>query len=83
MKRFRYYILPRVCLALSVLVLLLGLWWGAAWVWSLFYSPIDDWQWSMDTGIWWLETGVLTLSPRLQDISPLLERTAAQAAPGA
>lgn len=28
-----------------------------------------------------LETGVLTLSPRLQDISPLLERTAAQAAP--
>ena len=30
-----------------------------------------------------LETGVLTLSPRLQDISPLLERTAAQAAPGA
>lgn len=30
-----------------------------------------------------LETGVLTLSPRLQNISPLLERTAAQAAPGA
>ena len=30
-----------------------------------------------------LETGVLTLSPRLQDISPLLERTAAQAVPGA
>ena len=26
MKRFRYYILPRVCLALSVLVVLLGLW---------------------------------------------------------
>lgn len=26
MKRFRYYILPRLCLALSVLVLLLGLW---------------------------------------------------------
>ena len=26
MKRFRYYILPRVCLALSVLVLLSGLW---------------------------------------------------------
>ena len=26
MKRFRYYILPRVCLVLSVLVLLFGLW---------------------------------------------------------
>ena len=26
---------------------------------TVFYSPIDDWQWSMDTGIWWLETGVL------------------------
>ena len=26
MKRFRYYILPRLCLALSVLVVLLGLW---------------------------------------------------------
>ena len=26
MKRFRYCILPRVCLVLSVLVLLFGLW---------------------------------------------------------
>ena len=26
---------------------------------TVFYSPLDDWQWSMDTGIWWLETGVL------------------------
>ena len=27
--------------------------------WAVFYSPLDDWQWSMDTGIWWLVTGVL------------------------
>lgn len=27
--------------------------------WTVFYSPLDDWQWSMDVGIWWLVTGVL------------------------
>ena len=27
--------------------------------WTVFYSPLDDWQWSMDTGLWWLVTGVL------------------------
>ena len=26
---------------------------------TVFYSPLDDWQWSMDIGIWWLKTGVL------------------------
>ena len=27
--------------------------------WTVFYSPLDDWQWSMDVGLWWLVTGVL------------------------
>lgn len=27
--------------------------------WTVFYSPLDDWQWSMDVGLWWLTTGVL------------------------
>ena len=46
----------RRALPLQIFLLLLGLWQGAAWVWSLFYSPIDllSSVYSLATGPIWL-----------------------------
>ena len=48
--------MARRALPLQIFLLILGLWWGAAWVWSLFYSPIDllSSVYSLATGPIWL-----------------------------
>lgn len=46
----------RRMLPLQIILLALGLWWAAAWVWSLFYSPVDllSSAYSLATGPIWL-----------------------------
>lgn len=48
--------MARRALPLQIFLLILGLWWGAAWVWSLLYSPIDllSSAYNLATGPIWL-----------------------------